>query len=173
MARNVEIKARVSDRALLIERLRSLAGLEPAEISQDDTFFPCPQGRLKLRAFADGSGKLIFYRRADQTGPKESFFVVSETPDAQSLRETLGQALGVAGRVRKQRTVFVIGSAHVHVDRVEGLGDFVEIEVVLADGQPLASGEQAARSLMLQLQIREQDLVEAAYRDLLEAQAHG
>ena len=170
MARNVEIKARVADYARLSERLIALTGQRPAPVFQDDSFFPCPHGRLKLRAFADGRGKLIFYRRADQTGPKESFFLVSETPDAHSLRETLSQALGEAGRVRKQRAEFLIGRAHVHLDRVENLGDFVEVEVILDLDEPLAAGEQEARRLMQQLGIRESDLVEAAYRDLLAAQ---
>ena len=169
MARNVEIKARVTDYAKLGERLIALTGQHPTPVVQDDSFFPCPHGRLKLRTFADGSGKLIFYRRADQTGPKESCFVVSATPDAQSLRETLSQALGEAGRVRKQRTEFAIGDAHLHLDRVEGLGDFVEIEVALADDQSVASGQQEARRLMHLLEIGEADLVDAAYWDLLAA----
>ena len=65
MARNVEIKARVESLAAIEPLAAALSGQEPVFIDQDDTFFACANGRLKLRAFADGSGELIFYQRAD------------------------------------------------------------------------------------------------------------
>ena len=79
MARNVEIKARISSVASLLPLAASLANEGPIEIEQDDTFFRCEAGRLKLRDFLDGTGELIFYRRADQAGPKESFYLRSVT----------------------------------------------------------------------------------------------
>ena len=72
MARNVEIKARVDSLAAIEPIAAALSGQPPQALAQDDTFFACTQGRLKLRAFADGHGELIFYR-ADDAGPKESF----------------------------------------------------------------------------------------------------
>ena len=78
---------------------------------------------MKLRAFADGHGELIFYRRADDTGPKESFYVISPTASPDTLRETLLLAYGVIGRVRKQRCVYMAGRTRIHLDRVEGLGN--------------------------------------------------
>jgi predicted adenylyl cyclase CyaB len=167
MPRNVEIKARVDDLQALHERAAALAGHEPTEIRQDDTFFRCPAGRLKLREFADGTGELIFYQRTDQAGPKQSFYVRSPVADPRSLRECLEQAYGIVGRVRKTRWLYLAGRTRIHLDRVEGLGDFIELEVVLNDDEPLAAGEQEARSLMEKLGIEEAQLVEAAYVDLL------
>jgi hypothetical protein len=40
------------------------------DLRQDDTFFACSQGRLKLRAFASEAGELIVYRRPDIEGSK-------------------------------------------------------------------------------------------------------
>src|SRR5205809_7539246 len=109
MARNIEIKARVDDFAALKAKAASIADLDPIEILQDDTFFRCDSGRLKLRSFPDGTGELIFYRRADEQGPKESFYLRSPTSAPDSLRESLTLACGVVGRVRKQRTLFLVG----------------------------------------------------------------
>ncbi len=168
MARNVEIKARVHDPEALRARAAALATGGPVLISQDDTFFACANGRLKLREFDPHSGELIFYRRTDQAGPKTSFYVRSTTAEPGTLREALTLAHGQAGRVRKQRTLFLVGRTRVHLDAVEGLGHFMELEVVLAEGELPQAGEAEAQSLMAQLGVAARDLVEVAYVDLLE-----
>ena len=73
MARNIEIKARIASIYTIVTALQPLPHEGPKQIFQDDTFFRCDNGRLKLRAFSATSGELIFYRRPDQQGPKESF----------------------------------------------------------------------------------------------------
>ena len=135
MARNVEIKARVENIGPVFARAAELADEGPVEIVQDDTFFACKNGRLKLRTFPSGEGELIFYRRTDQKGPKESYYVLYPTTSPDALRETLSLAYGQTGRVRKQRTLFMSGRTRIHLDRVEGLGNFLELEVVLAEGE--------------------------------------
>ncbi len=110
-------------------RVASIATEGPVELQQDDTFFRCDSGRLKLRVFADGNGELIFYRRADEQGPKESFYLLAPTSSPDTLRELLTSAYGQVGRVRKHRTLFLVGRTRVHLDQVEGLGHFLELEV--------------------------------------------
>lgn len=169
MPRNIEIKARVESLTSLATKVARIADQGPFDIVQDDTFFHCPGGRLKLRAFSAVDGELIFYRRADQAGPKESFYVRSPSPAPDSLREALTLAYGACGRVRKRRTLYLVGRTRVHLDDVEGLGPFLELEVVLRDGEPARSGEDEARQLMQQLGIAATQLVEDAYVDLLSA----
>jgi len=167
MARNIEIKARVADLEALGARAAAIADSGPTFIAQDDTFFRCDNGRLKLRAFDDGTGELIFYRRADAGGPKESFYVRSPTASPDTLREALELAHGQAGRVRKLRALYLVGRTRVHLDRVAGLGDFMELEVVLADGDAAEGGVLEAHALMERLGIAADSLVEGAYVDLL------
>jgi predicted adenylyl cyclase CyaB len=169
MPRNVEIKAKVEDRAALIARIQRIATAGPTEISQDDTFFRCANGRLKLREFGDGTGVLVHYQRSDEAGPKASSYVLSPTAEPDTLRQALSLACGVLGRVRKQRTLYFAGRTRVHVDRVDGLGDFLELEVVLADGEPVEAGMDQARRLMHLLGIGESMLVKGAYMDLMSA----
>jgi len=167
MARNVEIKARVDSLDTIESLAAALSGQEPVLIAQDDTFFACANGRLKLRAFADGSGELIFYRRADDSGPKESFYVLSPTDSPDSLREALTLAYGVTGRVKKRRMVFMAGRTRIHLDRVEDLGDFLELEVVLRDDETVQAGMEEARTLMAGLGVAPEQLLPGAYVDLL------
>lgn len=167
MARNIEIKARIESVEVLALKTAAIATEGPVEIEQDDTFFRCESGRLKLRAFSDCSGELIFYRRANQQGPKESFYLRSPTSAPGTLRDSLSLAYGQVGRVRKHRTLFLVGRTRVHLDKVEGLGHFLELEVVLADGEPAEAGVREAHDLMEQLGIRRSQLVEGAYVDLL------
>lgn len=169
MARNVEIKARVEDLPALEARAAALADRDPMDIAQDDTFFHCATGRLKLRRFSASEGELIFYRRADASGPKESFYLRTPTSEPDALRETLAQAWGVAGRVIKQRKLFLAGRTRIHLDRVQGLGDYMELEVVLRDGESAEAGLQEAQTLMQRLHIAPAQLVAGAYVDLLAA----
>ena len=170
MPRNVEIKARLDGERALAEvaaRAASLGADGPQLIEQDDTFFACPNGRLKLRAFAAGGGELIFYRRADDAGPKESFYVLAPVADCDPLREALTLAYGQSGRVRKRRELWLVGRSRVHLDRVEGLGAFLELEVVLQPDEATEAGQAEARRLLAALGIAPAQLVEGAYVDLL------
>ena len=169
MGRNVEIKARVADLPALARRVAAIADQGPEVLRQEDTFYPSPRGRLKLRRFAGGKGELIFYRRPDATEPEESRYVLSPTADPESLAAALGGALGVRGVVKKKRTLYRVGRTRVHLDEVEGLGDFMELEVVLAAGEGRSAGLTVARELAQRLGVAEGDLVARAYIDLLEA----
>jgi predicted adenylyl cyclase CyaB len=167
MARNVEIKARIENVSLVAPKVAQLATEGPLEIAQDDTFFACTNGRLKLRAFSIDSGELIFYQRVNQSGPKESFYIRSPTSSPETLRESLSLAYGQIGRIRKYRTLYLVGRTRVHLDRVEGLGHFLELEVMLVDDEPPEQGIREAGELMDQLGIQPGQLIEGAYLDLM------
>lgn len=167
MGRNIEIKARIFDSDNLIALVKIVADSGPVEIFQDDTFFHCQKGRLKLRELSPTHGQLIYYERPDGSGPKTSTYTISETTEPEQLRKTLASALGITGRSRKKRLLFMCGATRIHIDEVEGLGNFVELEVVLDDAGTVESGQLVAEELMNQLCILEKDLVEKAYVDML------
>lgn len=83
------------------------------------------------------------------------------------MRETLGRALGIVGRVRKLRRLYLVGRTRIHLDEVEGLGSFVELEVVLAEGESPDRGREVARQIMSSLDLDGSQLVQGAYVDLL------
>lgn len=167
MPRNIEIKAKIESIELLLTKALAIADQGPVEIEQDDTFFRCDAGRLKLRTLSPSAGELIFYRRADQQGPRESFYQLTPTHEPDRLRETLSLARGQIGRVQKKRTLLLVGRTRIHLDRVQGLGHFLELEVVLEEDEPLEAGMQEANDLMAQLGVEHSRLIEGAYLDLL------
>ena len=167
MARNVEIKAKIGEIEALIPIIASLAETGPFNILQHDTFFNCPLGKLKLRAFSASSGELIFYQRPELNGPKLSMYQISPTTEPDSLRDTLALAYGILGTVRKQRTLYLLGKTRIHLDRVDGLGDFLELEVVLEDLQTITYGESIALDLMAKIGVLPNQLIPTSYLELL------
>lgn len=167
MPRNIEIKASIERIDDLLPKALAIADQGPVEIEQDDTFFRCDAGRLKLRTLSPSAGELIFYRRADQQGPKESFYQLTPTHEPDRLRETLSLAWGQIGRVQKKRTLLLVGRTRIHLDRVQGPGHCLELEVVLEEDEPLEAGMQEANDIMAQLGVEPSRLIKGAYLDLL------
>ena len=168
MARNIEIKAKARDFQAQISIAESLSGGKVQHLIQEDTFFRVPFGRLKLREFGDGTAELIQYQRPDSLEPSECSYIRHETDDPASLKEALMGSLGIRLGVRKKRTVCLVGQTRVHFDIVEDLGKFIELEVVLGQGEDAESGTAIAKDLMNKLGIKNSDLIEQAYVDLLE-----
>src|SRR5258708_11070756 len=153
MPSNIEIKARVRDFPRLQKRAELLSDTPVEVIRQEDTFFDTPAGRLKLRILTPQRAQLIFYARPDQEGPKRSDYHLFETHDPQNLLSTLGLALGVRGIVRKTRYLYLVDQTRVHLDEVEGLGHFMELEVVMRADQPDVQGQAIATALIAQLRV--------------------
>lgn len=166
--RNVEIKARVKDGYRIRSVAEEIADSEAVLIEQADTFFNCVAGRLKLRKLDDSHGELIHYNRPDAHEPTGCDYTIVETSEPDKLGEMLGEALGVRGVVCKRRTLYTHGQTRIHLDDVEGLGEFVELEVVLAEGQSVEEGSAIAESIMETLRISDEDLLDAAYIDMIE-----
>ena len=169
MQTNIEIKARVRNFPDLKRRAESLSDSPVQIIPQEDTFFITPRGRLKLRVLAPDSGQLIYYTRPNQNGPKRSDYHISQTSDPENLRETLEMAYGIRGVVRKTRYLYMVGQTRIHLDDVDGLGQFMELEVVMRRDQSDADGHAIAIELMQKLGIESHDLIEGAYMDLIES----
>lgn len=165
---NIEIKARCADaafiRAFLIEQHADFKGTD----LQTDTYFNVPNGRLKLRQGAI-ENSLIFYKRENIAGPKLSevqLFPVEQNSDL--LKQALTNANGIKVVVKKKREIWFIENVKFHIDEVEGLGSFVEIEAIDKDGTLGMDKirEQCAYYLQ-QFRLSENDLLTHSYSDLL------
>ena len=164
---NIEIKARVDDFDVLSARAEALSDVPVKVIPQEDTFFNTEKGRLKLRMLAPDLGYLIYYERPDRDGPKRSEYHLAKTNEPENLKTALALALGVRGVVRKTRYLYMVGQTRIHLDEVDGLGYFMELEVVMREGQSDAEGQAIAEDLMRRLEVREEALIEGAYLDLI------
>ena len=168
MARNVEIKARVREPERVRQAALALADGPIRHLEQEDTFYHVPRGRLKLRVLSPGCGELIAYERPDTGAPAQSTYFIHRTEDPEGLHRTLEPALGVRGVVRKTRDLLLTGRTRIHLDEVVGLGNFLELEVVLEEGQSEAEGAAEARDLLRALGVPAEDMIACAYIDLLE-----
>lgn len=185
---NFEFKARLSDmqhvKAALLTRAADFAGV----LQQTDTYFHVSGGRLKLREIVYESqtapaprraeSQLIFYQRPDHAAVKRSDYHLAPIGDAVKLGEVLALALGVRVIVKKRRTLYLIpmkngGSIRIHLDQVEGLGDFVEVEAVAPADEFSAAAEAEAQDLLQAFHIAENELISGSYADLLLATPSG
>jgi len=164
---NVEIKARCDD----LDRIRSILQQQEAEFvgedRQIDTYFQASNGRLKLR---EGTIEraLIHYDRPDQEGPKPSDVTRYTPKSAEDLKAVLTGALGVQGVVDKRREIYFIDNVKFHLDRVEHLGTFVEIEAIGTDAEADAEALRAqCESYMERFGISADALVAQSYSDLV------
>jgi predicted adenylyl cyclase CyaB len=166
---NLEIKARCRDLAAARAAATRLATRYLGVDAQTDTYFVTRAGRLKLRRSSVSGGQLIPYLRPDRPGPKRADYQVIPVPDAAHLERTLATILGVHRVVRKRREIFLVDNVRIHLDEVEGLGCFLELEAVY-DGSESAEAEQHAvvARLMRELGVAEDDLVATSYEGLLD-----
>ncbi|KAK7063165.1 hypothetical protein SK128_026170 [Halocaridina rubra] len=170
MPRNIEIKASVTDVEELHRRAKELSNSNGTILHQEDTFFNSAQGRLKLRVIKGEKEELIYYERPDQDGPKCSDFIKVNGKEGElsgDMSLLLTRCLGVKGKVKKTRTLYMVGQTRVHVDAVEGLGNFMELEVMLNNDQTIKDGEKIARELQEKLGVNEDDLCSGAYMDMI------
>lgn len=132
--KNIEIKTPLANRNAIEERLRSINARHEWTRRQVDTFFAAPNGWLKLREVEDHPAELISYRRSkEDSGPRESDYDVIRLEEKVELEALLERALGILGKVEKERALWLWRDTRIHLDRVKGLGDFIELETVLAN----------------------------------------
>ncbi|MDH3685298.1 MAG: class IV adenylate cyclase [Myxococcales bacterium] len=171
---NVEIKARVADPAGVRARVEGLATERVGLDRQVDTYFATKQGRLKLRESSLSGAQLIPYLRPDAEGPRRSDYAVVPIDDPERVKALFAELLGVHRVVRKEREIWLVGNVRIHLDRVEELGHFLELEAVfdLEEGADVEAAEhRKLRELMAMLGVGPDDLIATSYEALLEAPA--
>jgi adenylate cyclase class 2 len=164
MRANLEIKARGGD----WEKACALATERVGVDEQVDTYFKTAAGRLKLRESSLGGGQLIPYYRPDDDGPRRSDYQVIPVEDAPSLRAMLSEMLGVHAVVRKRREILLHENVRIHLDEVEGLGRFLELEAVF-DGSAEEEARQRAKVawMMEEIGLGDEDLIAGSYEQLV------
>ena len=167
MAKNIEIKAWAGDFNWQKTIAETLCKHPGEQIWQEDIFFNISKGRLKLRIFDSGSGELIYYIRADSSGPKVSQYEISVINEPESLKNILTSSLGVRGVIKKQRTLYKIGLTRIHFDQVEGLGNFIELEFVMQKNTSKKEALKTVENLMEKLEIQDNHLINTAYIDMI------
>ncbi len=166
--KNIEIKARCSDASFIRQYLLNHEADFKGTDEQTDTYFNVPNGRLKLRQ-GNIENSLIFYDRENVAGPKMSkvnLFPVPQNSDM--LKQILINANGIKVTVKKKREIYFIENVKFHIDEVEGLGSFVEIEAIDKDGSiGLEKINKQCSYYLREFGIKDEHLLTHSYSDLL------
>lgn len=164
---NIEIKARCKNPDSIRRVLNQHNAIFKGQDNQIDTYFNCSYGRLKLRE-GNIEHHLIHYDREENAGPKKSIVTLYRPQPDSTLKEILTKSLGILVVVDKKREIYYIDNVKFHIDRVEGLGSFVEIEAIDSTGD---IGEAKLRSqcekYISLFSIQSSDLIKLSYSDML------
>lgn len=164
--KNIEFKARVSDLAKYENKLLTLSPCFVGLDHQVDTYFNVPTGRLKLR---EGTieNTLINYNRADTADVKLSEIILYHHQPDPALKTILELQLGVKAVVDKKRKIYFINHIKFHFDEVEGLGTFIEVEVIDTNGSlQLEDMKKDCDHYFQFFDLKQSDLVDRSYSDL-------
>jgi predicted adenylyl cyclase CyaB len=164
--KNLELKAVATNLPRLRKVLRELgASQEPRSLDQTDWYFTVPRGRLKLRQRkGQSAAELIFYVRSDAARARTSEYQTLPAADARGMLRLLREMFEAGVCVRKRRDLWLCGETRIHLDRVAGLGTFVEIEVPF--NRSAAEARRVMRTLKKRLGIGPGDVHACSYADL-------
>lgn len=164
---NIEIKAYCTNPEMVTEILARHDADFKGMDHQVDTYFKVASGRLKLRE-GNIENSLIHYDRENSSGPKTSNVLLYKPNPDNNLKEILAKSLGMMTVVNKKRKIYFIDNVKFHIDEVDGLGSFVEIEAIDKEGSiGKETLKQQCESWMKLLNIQDNDLIELSYSDLL------
>jgi predicted adenylyl cyclase CyaB len=163
--RNLEFKAPLDDSKRVLSRARELGADLWGDLRQTDTYFSVPHGRLKLRETAGFQGELVYYERDEWAADRPSDYQIAHVVEPATMLDVLERALGMLAVVRKRRTLLLLDTARIHLDNIEGLGSFLEIEVPVKDGE--AGARARIDSLIYDLGYAWSDCIRASYLDLM------
>jgi adenylate cyclase class IV len=166
---NIELKAVDDDPAESERACHALGAVDGGLLVQRDTYFGVAEGSLKLREdLALATGELIFYLRAQESGLRASSYWRAPTSDREAIRSLLTAAHGVIGVVTKRRRLFVYRNVRIHLDDVEELGSFIELESVLAVPHHESPAEAGALAAVVDaLGLNGRETIAGGYLDLI------
>ena len=166
--KNIEIKARYSKTNRAREILKTIETEFSRTEIQTDTYYNIENGRLKIREIESGPSQLVHYFRENKAGPRPSRYEIVSLREVKKVKARLQEEHGLLGIVKKKREIWVWKNVRIHLDVVDGLGRFLELEAVVDKEEDMKNDETKVRWLMEKFDIEEKDLVAESYIDMVE-----
>jgi adenylate cyclase, class 2 len=166
MMRNLEAKFRLGDPKRAAERAEAIGFRFSGLMVQRDTFFQVASGKLKLRDEDVGSW-LIHYEREHRHELELSNYQMVTVADPFAMRTMLSAALGVIAEIRKKRRLFLRRNIRFHLDEVDSLGVFGEIEAVLDKDEGPDDYRSEVSSILTALEVPPDALIDVSYFELM------
>ena len=165
MPKNLEVKARIKDPRVCEGIIKSIGSSFVGILNQTDTYFHTRRGRLKLREITDAAAELIYYEREEETVHRLSQFDIVRCDNPSALKAILEESVGIRGVVKKKRKLFMYNVTRVHLDEVENLGHFLELETPVT--LSVEESETINEYITDRLQLSRDDFITGSYIDLL------
>ena len=143
--RNVELKCRLLDPERAAELSRELGARHVATLEQRDTYYETEAGRLKRRECGGRETEWIAYSRGDSSSARASDYELFDAREAARRYDLT--TLRSWAVVRKRRELWLAGEVRIHLDRVDGLGDFLEFEALVNERQNEPDARRALEAL--------------------------
>ena len=164
---NFEFKARTKDLDLLEKKFLELDPVFIGEDRQVDTYFNVTKGRLKLRE-GNIENALIYYERQDLAGAKQSDVILYQHSPDSSLKDILIKVHGIKVVVSKRRQIYFIDNVKFHFDRVDGLGNFIEVEAIDKNGNiGIEKLKEQCMKYAELFEIKREDYISLSYSDMI------
>lgn len=162
---NVEFKSELRDPPLARAALTRLGATLAATLRQVDTYYRVPDGRLKKRETEGEPAEYIFYHRANLLRPKLSHFTIYTESEA---RKRFGlMPLPIWLTISKVREVWMFKNARVHLDDVEHLGSYFEVEVLVTPDRHVGLCHMLASDIRQRLAPMLGENIAVSYADLM------
>jgi adenylate cyclase, class 2 len=166
---NIEVKARYPDLSRAREVCHRLNAHFEGILNQTDTYFATTRGRLKLRQINNEQAELILYVRPNEASARKSLYTVTPVADAKLELERLGTESKLLCTVRKRRELYLWHNVRIHLDEVDGLGNFIELEGVVSPQADEQISRQHVDRLVAEFNITDANQLGVSYSDLLMA----
>jgi adenylate cyclase, class 2 len=162
--KNLEIKIKLENASQINSIRNSLIKYSRSAEKQIDIYYKVNKGRLKLRIINENEGSLILYDRAENKGKRISHYTISKIEDFREMEFILSRQFEILVKVIKHREIFISGNIRVHLDKVSGLGNYLEIEIIYSD---LIKAKKKMAELISLLNLDEKKFIKNSYSDLL------
>jgi len=166
--KNIEIKVKVNSFDNIIKSLEELGASYKGRIKQVDTYYNCQSGRLKIREINNKQAELIYYQRPNKKSSKISQYglIRLDTKMLPNYKNIFKKSLGEKVIVKKIRKLWIYQNTRIHLDRVQGLGNFIELETVI-NGHDYRKLQRKHQKIIEALQLMRFKVQSKSYSDLI------
>lgn len=166
--KNIELKIRMDNFKKVIFLLHKIKAFDIGEIIQCDTYYNHSDGRLKIREINNRDAEVIFYQRPDIEKSKISKYEITPIIFSQldNFKNDLKSKYGEEVVVFKKRQLWIYKNTRIHLDSVDYLGNFLELETIVGD-RKIQKAMREHKDIIDLLKLSEYEKINTSYSNLL------